>query len=338
MDQPEPVGIVDASSKPDAGCAESGVRDGLGVEYPASAALAPAAPEDLGSPLEPAQLPVAGGCACGGPAGAPAYVYAIGTLRPIFPDLSVEEEFRYAVRQVPGASVTSYHRVFTYNPSPPEQWPTPGQFFYIAENCCWLLEIAGVATYLLQPRSPRELRDLIDAVPPEDEIEPRMTVVIGLLGPVAPSELCGQALPMVLVNQVYHFKPDDLVAEIEGGSPPMTRISQEAIVGVLRALELKPNPGDTDAGRALNYVGLRYRAIYEKADELCTGSGAGMYLSDVRTEPGEVQGNRRIVDVVFEFQGCATDEAIFYYCGVDVTGVFPFLKSALRLYVPVSQK
>ncbi len=300
----------------------------------APAILTPACQDRGTSSLEPAQGSGSGGCACSPPAGPPEFVYAIGTLRPVFPDLSVREEFRYAVNQVPGGSETSYHLVFTYQPSPPS---TPSPFFYIAEHCCWLLEIDGVDTYLLQPRSTRELRDLVDAIPPEDEIEPRMTVAIGLLGPAASTELCGHELPVVLVNQVYHFELKDLVAEIQGGSPPMPEISQEAIIGVLRALELKPNRGDTDAERALNYVGLRYREVYQKADELCTGAGAKMYLSAVRTEPGEVQGTRRIIDVVFEFKRRQSEDVIFYYCSVDVTGLFPFLQSALRLYVPVKE-
>ncbi len=322
--EPPPGGERQIDGGLEPGSEESRSPGGGEAGDPEPAAQVPA---DPGSPsLAPAQVPASGGC--GGPAGPPTYVYAFGILRPIFPDLSVEQEFRYAVDLVPGTSETSYHKVFTWE---------HGQFFYIAENCCWLLEIGGVDTYLLQPRSLRELHDLVDAVPPDNEIEPRMTVVIGLIGPVAPPELCGFELPVVLVNQIYHFKLDELVGEIEGGDPPMTKISREAIVGVLRTLELKPNPGDTDIERALNYVALRYREVYEKVGELCTGDGAGWFLSDVRTEPGEVQGTRRIIDVVFELQRRNSEEVIFYYCGVDVTGLFPFLKSALRLYVPVTQ-
>ena len=263
------------------------------------------------------------GCGCTGgaiSAGASTFVYSIGAIKPMFPDLSTKKEFEYAVTQSPGVAETDYYQIFTENNY---------QYLYIAENICWVLEIEGVDTYILKPRSTTELKDMIDTLNPQHGVDNPMSIVIGIQGPDAPAGLCaGLQLPLVLVNQVYYFNFQTLINSLSSQG-----IDEKAVRGVLKSLEIKPNAGDTPSARALNYIAFRYSEIYAKAGQI--SQQGDFFLQDIRTEPAEVQGTREIIDVIFKFQERRSGEQLFYYASIDVTGLFPFLGTPLRTYVPV---
>ncbi len=279
------------------------------------------------SKLEPAQLPTSGGCRCSAPTQPPSFIYAVGVLRPTFPNLSVEKEFLKAAAVVGISPPEGYYEVFSYESN---------RFLYIAQKMCWLLQIGGVDTYYLQPRSSDELKAMIDCL--GAGAQPPVTVVLGRRGPVAPPSVCGLELPVVLEQQIYPFDVDQMMADLkaEHGVDP------HAIAGILRSLEIKPNAGASAGDRALNYLGFRYYQLYLKADAMHRGqvtgggqspaSASDLYLRQVRTESDGEHPGRQVVNIIFEFQDKRTGEQFFYFCSVDVTQLFPFVTHPLRTY------
>ena len=139
---------------------------------------------------------------------------------------------------------------------------------YLARQLCWVLTIEGLETYLLRPRDPSDLDLLVEAVRPA----PRPTdvdVVIGVRGPIAPPEMCnGLMVPIVAFDQLYSFDVDALIKAIprpENIEEEQFGPAAEEVFG--RIMQMADNAGATDEHRALNYLAVRYPAIYAKAAE-----------------------------------------------------------------------
>jgi hypothetical protein len=58
------------------------------------------------------------------------------------------------------------------------------------------------------------------------------------------------------------------------------------------------NAGATDEHRALNYLAVRYPAIYARAAEAFAGN---LGLTSVNVQPSPLSGTRNIVEVIFSF-------------------------------------
>ena len=139
---------------------------------------------------------------------------------------------------------------------------------YLVRQLCWVLTIQGLETYLLVPRDPVDFERLVEAIRPApgpNDID----VVIGLRGPIAPPEMCnGLMVPIVAFDQIYSFDRDALIKAIP--KPEKTTAAQfgpaaEELFN--RIMQLTDNAGATDDHRALNYLAMRYPAIYAKAAE-----------------------------------------------------------------------
>ena len=89
------------------------------------------------------------------------------------------------------------------------------------------------------------------------------------------------------------------------------------------------NAGATDEHRALNYLALRYPAIYHKAIEQFQKN---FTLKEVETQRSRLSGTRNIVDVIFAFNHRRTDFTEKFFIRVDVTEEFPFLVTKLSPY------
>jgi hypothetical protein len=272
------------------------------------------------------------------------FVYAIGHVKAAFPSLDVEKEFQQVARSLdPPVDPYDIYAVLTTLPkSPSGMAPVtpsemasevpPGRF--LADYLCWVFVVGNVDTYILKPRAPAQMDDMIGALKvPEGAVEPPYITIIGPLGPPAPASLCrGLQVPMVLVNQVYYFDYKKFYDELQGKG-----IEAESIQAVLKALEMKPNPGVSDRDRALNYAAFRYPEIYKRTAQLRDPNQSPegrYYLKSMETRPSSVQGTRRIVDIIFHYQNTETQEEMSFYTSVDVTGQFPFLNSALRPFIP----
>ncbi|MDB5308006.1 MAG: uncharacterized protein JWO38_2208 [Gemmataceae bacterium] len=273
-----------------------------------------------------------GGCGCGRANGADAggaqrvaasYVYALGRVGPRFPSPGVEKEFAQATGRAGTDGLSdrqALHAVLSKRENR-----------YLARQLCWVLAIEGVETYLLYPRDPGDFHLLVESVRPV----PRPTdvdVVIGMRGAPAPPEVCnGLMLPVVGFDQMYSFGVDALLQSIprpEGIDAGKFGPATEEVFS--RYLQMADNAGATDEHRALNYLAVRYPAIYATAAE---AYGRNASLTAVDARPSPLSGARKILDVVFSFTHRTTDVTEKHFVRVDVTEEFPFLVTKLSPYI-----
>jgi hypothetical protein len=256
-----------------------------------------------------------------------AYVYALGSVEPRFPRLSVEKELAQATGRANTANLTdreALHRVLSQR-----------QNRYLARQLCYVLTIEGLETYILQPRDPGDFDLLVEAIrPPDSPRDVKINLIIGVRGPVAPPEMCnGLMVPIVMFDVIYSFTKGMLLEEIQPHRPegiaeePFTRtVSDLFDRGIL---QMADNAGATDDHRALNYLAVRYPAIYARAAEQ---HAQNYSLTAVDVRPSRLTGVRRIVDVIFSYTHRQTDVIEKYFVRVDVTEEFPFLVTRLSPY------
>lgn len=250
------------------------------------------------------------------------YVYALGRVKPRFPYPSVEKEMAQAIGRINTAGLTD-HRVRYALLSKRE-------YRYLVRQLCWVLTIEGLETYILKPRDPVDYDLLVDAIRPAPS-PMDIDVVVGVRGPIAPPELCnGLIVPIVFFDQIYSFDRDTLINSIP--SPQQTTAEQfeDVAAQVLdRIMQLADNAGITDEHRAVNYLALRYTAIYHKVKEKYEQDFA---LKNVETRPSRLNGIRKVVDAIFTFSHRHTDFTEQFFVRVDVTEEFPFLVTKLSPY------
>lgn len=150
-------------------------------------------------------------------------------------------------------------------------------------------------------------------------------------GPLARPELCnGLMVPLVAFDQLYAFTREDLIKSIprpNGLSEDRFGPAAEELFD--RILQITDNAGATDEHRALNYLAVRYPAIYAKAAE---EFARDFSLTRVEVRVSPLSGTRRIVEVIFSYTDRNTDFSEKFFVRVDVTEEFPFLVSKLSPY------
>jgi hypothetical protein len=250
------------------------------------------------------------------------YIYALGRVEPRFPSLAVEKEFAQATGRAETIGLTDRQALHTVL--------SQRQNRYLARQLCYVLTIEGLETYILQPRDPGDFELLVDAVRPA----PRPTdvdVVIGVHGPIAPPELCnGLMIPMVVFDQIYSFDVDALLQSIPRPEQiPADQFAPAAEELFMRIMQMADNAGATDEHRALNYLAVRYPAIYATTAERHAQNAS---LTAVEVRLSRLRGVRRIVDVIFSYTHRQTDVIEKYFVRVDVTEEFPFLVTRLSPY------
>jgi PatG Domain len=254
------------------------------------------------------------------------YVYALGTINPRFPNISLEKEFAQAASAQQTTNLTD--RQIQY------QVLSQASNRYIARDMCWIMTIENVDTYIVQPRTDDELTQLIamlnePATTPLVDID----VVIGSLGPIAPPEFCnGLQIPIVIVNNTYSFQVSDFISQIPKPASMAEATFQALVTQTLRQLmQLADNVGNLDEHRAVNYLALRYPRIYTFTIEQ-SQNNQSLFRVDVKMSRLNASGTRRIVDVIFTYRDNTTDIKTDYYVSADVSGMFPFLVEQLQPY------
>ena len=250
------------------------------------------------------------------------FVYAIGRVEARMPSLSTEREFAQATGRETTAGMTD-RQAFREVLSRRENR-------YLARQLCWVLSIQGLDTYLLQPRDTADYDVLIDAIrraPSPNDID----VVIGVRGPVASPELCnGLMVPIVAFEQIYSFDRNALIKAIprpkKGDAAQFGQAAEELFT---RIMQLTDNAGATDEHRALNYLSMRYPAIYATAAE---EFAKDFSLTGVDVRRSALSGTRRIVDVIFAYTNRNTDFTEKFFVRCDVSEQFPFLVTKMSPY------
>src|SRR5439155_6631383 len=137
---------------------------------------------------------------------------------------------------------------------------------YLVRQLCWVLTIQGLETYLLQPRDPSDTDLLVEAIRPAPSPND-IDVVIGMRGPIAPPEMCnGLMIPIVAFDQIYSFDRDALIKAVPRPEKVTAKEFEPAAEELFdRIMQMADNAGATDEHRALDYLAVRYPAIYATA-------------------------------------------------------------------------
>jgi hypothetical protein len=135
---------------------------------------------------------------------------------------------------------------------------------------------------------------------------------------------------MVAFDQIYSFDRQSLIKSIP--KPEGAKAKEFAVAAAElfdRFMQMTDNAGATDEHRALNYLAVRYPAIYAKAAEQFAANAS---LSAVDVRPSALSGTRKVVEVILSFTDRTTDVADKFFTRVDVTEQFPFLVTKLSPY------
>jgi hypothetical protein len=260
--------------------------------------------------------------ASAGTATPPTWIYAIGRIEPRFPKISAEKEFAQALGRNKVAGLTDRQALQAALSKPENR--------YLVRQLCWVMTIEGLETYILAPRDPVDLSLLVEALRPTPQPWD-LDCVIGVRGPIAQPEVCnGLMVPIVVFDQIYSFDRDSLIKAIPKPEKTTAKEFAPAAEELFdRIMQMTDNAGATDDNRALNYLAVRYPAIYANAAEAFARNAS---LTAVYVVGSPLSGTRKVVDVIFAYTNRNTDVAEKFFCRVDVTDEFPFLVTKLSPY------
>ncbi|MBF0276000.1 MAG: S8 family serine peptidase, partial [Nitrospinae bacterium] len=252
------------------------------------------------------------------------YIYAVGSLSAVFPNDGLMQEFNRIV-SVTNTSGSGNKLLFTILSN--------DKYRYIAEEMQWVMEINNVKTYSVTPRGSAILDEMIESLKKEMGVT-SYQVVIGPRSPMGAINTSGsEQLPTVICEQLYNFTLNEFVNNIV----TETKVDQDVVAGLFQQmLQKTDNSGATDEDRAINYIALRYLNIYQMADGLANkeNNNKPLSLDSIAGEPARAMGMRKIVDVVFEYKECGSDNIIWKIVKVDTTGLFPFLVKEVETNQP----
>jgi hypothetical protein len=276
------------------------------------------------SSLAPQPCPTCGmaSAANGGAGATPSYIYAIGRIEPRFPRPSVEKEFAQVTGRADTAGLSDRQAL--------QNVLSQRQNRYLTRQLCWVMTIEGLETYILTPRDPGDLDLLVEALRP-NPTPMDLDIVIGMKGPIAPPEVCnGLMVPIVVFDQIYSFDRDALIKAIpRPEKTPAKDFAPAAAELFDRIMQMTDNAGGSDEHRALNYLAVRYPAIYANAAE---AFGRNSSLTAVETRLSPLSGTRKVMEVIFSYVNRNTDVTEKFFVRVDVTEEFPFLVTKMSPY------
>jgi hypothetical protein len=258
----------------------------------------------------------------GGTAPPPSWIYALGNIEARFPSVSVEKEFAQATGRDKTAGLTDRQVL--------QAVLSKAENRYLARQLCYVMTVEGLETYILRPRDASDFSLLVEAIRPNPS-PLDLDVVIGVKGPTAPPEMCnGLMVPIVIFDQIYSFDRDTLIRSIP--KPEKTSAKEFAPAAdelFDRIMQMTDNAGAMDEHRALNYLAVRYQAIYAKAADYFAQNSS---LTAVNVQTSPLSGTRKVLDVIFSYTNRNTDVVDKQFVRVDVTDEFPFLVTKLSPY------
>jgi len=295
------------------GQGEPGAMPQLGMTdaRAASPAAGPACPE-CGTPY--------GAWPGAGMSPATVFAYAIGRVEPRFPSIGVEKE----VAQAAGAreSRGALDRELL------SQVLEESENRYLADQLCWVFVAQGIDAFTLHWRDVADRDRLIDGIGAAEEPS-AIDAVVGWVGSGPDAGICRSlGLPSVGIVQLLSFGREEFVSGVPAPKDMGEKEFRAAVGSVFdRIARRSDNTGQSDEHRALNYVALRYPALYGVAAEVFSKEMSLVTIDVRRIAAG---GARRVVELRLIFRGRRDDVVEQYRCRVDVTEVFPFLISPLE--------
>jgi hypothetical protein len=287
------------------------------------------------------------------------FIYVLGTVDIRFPDQSISEELETVARtsaipaQSPNESLRHYyHRVLSLKTA-------DGRLMarHVARQVCWILKVEGQIAYCLTLRDLDDLPDLISCLnrpEPGDHLQPGddpedylngeghgqyhvdLDLFVGTSSLIPVDTSPGVTAPVLVADQFCSFKKREILGwcatasdatrarrrQAPAASPP----DPERLFRML--VQSADNLGDSDEWRALNYLAVRYKYIYQKYAEMADNYA----LVGIKVLPSRLWKDRRIVDPVFAFQNKTTAVVQKFFVRVDVTYLFPMIITQLSEY------
>jgi hypothetical protein len=137
-------------------------------------------------------------------------------------------------------------------------------------------------------------------------------------------------VPIVAFDQIYSFDRESFIKSIPRPEKfPVEEFGPAAEELFDRIMQMTDNAGATDEHRALNYLAVRYPAVYANTAE-AFARNAALSAVDVRTSL--LSETRKIVDVIFSYTNRNTDVTEKFFVRVDVTEEFPFVVTKMSPY------
>lgn len=248
------------------------------------------------------------------------YVYVLGQVEARFPNRSIEKEYVQLIERSKSINL-EHQQAFYAVLSQPENR-------YLARMISWVLTMEGVPIYILLPAGPEDLDILLEAArPPSCPLD--RWVVVGRKGPVAPPDMCGLEVPLVFINHLYSLEYSNFMKSIRPESVTDDKFKAVAMEMFQRMMQIADNTGSTDKHRALNYLAVRYPAIYVKAAEELDRD---FLLTSVNAITSRLNDSHKIISVVFSFTNRESGTVEKYFVRVDVSREFPFLVTKMSPY------
>jgi cyclic patellamide precursor peptide PatG len=140
----------------------------------------------------------------------------------------------------------------------------------------------------------------------------------------------GLMIPIVAFDQIYSFDRESFIKSIPRPEKiPAEEFGPAAEELFDRIMQITDNAGATDEHRTLNYLAVRYPAIYANAAEAFARNAS---LSAVETRLSLLSGTRTVIEAIFSYTNRNTDVTEKFFLRVDVTEEFPFLVTKLSPY------
>ena len=112
-------------------------------------------------------------------------------------------------------------------------------------------------------------------------------------------------VPIVVFDQIYSFDREALIKAIPKPEKTTAKEFSPAAEELFdRIMQMTDNAGATDDNRALNYLAMRYPAIYANAAD---AFGRNASLTGVHVQHSALSGTRNVVDVIFTYTNRNTD-------------------------------
>ena len=140
----------------------------------------------------------------------------------------------------------------------------------------------------------------------------------------------GMVLPIVAFDQIYSVDRMARVVALPRPEKSSAKAFESSANELFeRVIQLTDNAGATDDHRALNYLAMRYPAIYSTVAD---AHGRDASLTAVEVRASRLSSTRNIVDVIFSFTNRKNEFTEKFFVRVDVTEEFPFLVTRMAPY------